>query len=202
MRKFAVALALLFIPAISAMAADTPRFELFAGYDYLHTGFNETNLGIAGTTGNNLSGWNSSLTVNLNRRVGLVGDFTANYGKQFQTINSDPTIAGTAERPFPYTFLFGPRVYLGNNSRVRPFAEGMIGVIHAQEGLVGLDGTVNVDNNTAFAAAMGGGLDVRCRKHIEIRAVEADYLISHLLSTTQNNLRVSTGIVFRIGHVE
>ncbi len=202
MRKVSLTIVLLLIPALSAMGADRPRFELFGGYNYLHTGIDNSAMGVLGTTTSNLNGWDTALTVNLKKWVGLVADFSGNYGGQFQLSADDTSTQGSGQRPFAYSFLFGPRFYLGKSNRVRPFAEGLFGGIHAQEGIIGLDSTTNVQTGTAFATALGGGLDLRLQKHIEIRAIEADYLVSRLFSTTQNNARISAGIIFRIGHIE
>ncbi len=202
MRKVVLTVAVLLVPALSAMAADNPRVELFGGYTYQHSSFDNTTLGISGPANKNLNGWDTSFTFNVNKRVGLVADFSGDYGKQFQVTAADSTMLGYTERPFTYSFLFGPRFYLGKGDRIRPFAEGLFGGIHAQEGIIGLDLTTDVQTDTAFATALGGGLDVQLKKHIELRAIEADYLISRLFSSTQNNVRISTGIIFRIGHVE
>jgi hypothetical protein len=43
---------------------------------------------------------------------------------------------------------------------------------------------------------LGGGVDYRIFRPIALR-FEGDYLQTRFYSTTQNNLRLSTGIVFR-----
>jgi hypothetical protein len=50
--------------------------------------------------------------------------------------------------------------------------------------------------------SLGGGVDYRLTNRFAIRPVKVDYLMSRFSETesggnTQNNLRVSTGIVFR-----
>jgi len=60
--------------------------------------------------------------------------------------------------------------------------------------------TTNTHN--AFSTALGGGFDFRINHHFSLRPLELDYLLSRFPETatggrdTQNNLRVSTGIVF------
>ena len=49
---------------------------------------------------------------------------------------------------------------------------------------------------------VGGGLDYKLTDHFAVRPVKVDYLMTRFSETgtganTQNNLRVSTGIVFR-----
>jgi opacity protein-like surface antigen len=61
-------------------------------------------------------------------------------------------------------------------------------------------GTGNSDN--AFAMSAGGGVDYKLLDHFSIRPVQADYLMTRfgvgtVGTRTQNNVRLSTGFVFR-----
>jgi len=50
----------------------------------------------------------------------------------------------------------------------------------------------------AFAANLGGGLDMHANRRFSVRLVEADYLITGIDNATddhQNDLRISTGII-------
>ena len=54
-----------------------------------------------------------------------------------------------------------------------------------------------------FAMAFGGGVDYKLMNHISVRLFDADYLFTHFNpnefggpNNSQNNLRVSTGVVF------
>ena len=58
------------------------------------------------------------------------------------------------------------------------------------------DGALSVSEN-AFAMALGGGLDYNATSHIGIRLVQAEYLMTRFASETQNNARISAGVVFR-----
>ncbi len=47
----------------------------------------------------------------------------------------------------------------------------------------------------------GGGFDLRISRHLAIRPVEADYVLTLLpngVNGTQNNLRLSAGVILRI----
>lgn len=47
----------------------------------------------------------------------------------------------------------------------------------------------------------GGGLDIPISRHIAIRPIEADYLLTRLPNggnNVENNLRLSAGLVIRI----
>jgi opacity protein-like surface antigen len=82
--------------------------------------------------------------------------------------------------------LFGPRVSFSVGN-LRPFAEALFGVGH-----VGTNG----GSNTSFATGLGGGIDYRIFRPIALR-FEGDYIDTRFFSTTQNNVRRPTGIVFR-----
>jgi hypothetical protein len=73
--------------------------------------------------------------------------------------------------------------------KVRPYAEALFGGAH-----------VNVNNgvgsDTSFATALGGGLDYRLLKPIAWR-FQGDYVQTRFFGATQNNVRISTGIVLR-----
>jgi hypothetical protein len=56
----------------------------------------------------------------------------------------------------------------------------------------------------SFAIAVGGGLDLTIRHRLAIRVIETDYLLTRFAhpdgtSASQNNVRISTGLVFRFG---
>jgi opacity protein-like surface antigen len=73
----------------------------------------------------------------------------------------------------------------------------LFGVVRATASIAGTSGS-----DTRFAMSVGGGFDYKLSDHFAIRPVKVDYLLSRFPETgtnaqTQNNLRVSTGVVFR-----
>jgi len=54
-------------------------------------------------------------------------------------------------------------------------------------------------SETAFAWAIGGGVDWNLKERLAIRLGQFDYLPTYFGSTTQNNIRYSAGVVFRPG---
>jgi hypothetical protein len=86
-----------------------------------------------------------------------------------------------------HNYLFGPRVSL-SVGKLRPFAEILIGASRVNAQVLGSD--------TSFATGVGGGVDYRLVKLIAWR-FQADYIHDSLFGATQNNVRVSTGIVLR-----
>ncbi|HEU0369982.1 MAG TPA: hypothetical protein VFR42_12265, partial [Candidatus Acidoferrum sp.] len=99
-----------------------------------------------------------------------------------------------------YTYLFGPRISYRHMGRITPFGQTLFGVAHA------LNGTYLNGKQTDFAMTVGGGFDFRLSRRISIRPIQADYLLTRFnefetfqlntSNSTQNNLRLSTGLVF------
>ncbi|MGA8767592.1 MAG: hypothetical protein WB559_11270, partial [Candidatus Acidiferrales bacterium] len=52
-------------------------------------------------------------------------------------------------------------------------------------------------SENAFAMTAGGGVDWNATTHIGIRLIQAEYLMTRFASETQNNARISAGVVFR-----
>jgi hypothetical protein len=184
---------------------DGPKAEVFLGYS--HFGADSTQ-----TAGNRMVGLNGgsfAFAYNLNHYVGLVADFGGYGANQLQltgTGANQPLVAkasGTA-----YTYLFGPRFSFRRDSRVSPFVQVLAGGAHA--GAVTLSNCVGtactpLPTQTSFALMGGGGLDFRVTHHIFIRAIQAEYMMTRFASTTsaanttQNDFRLSSGLVFRFG---
>jgi hypothetical protein len=181
-----------------------PRFELFAGYSYVRA--------VPSYTVDNrlvwLHGGSTSLAYNLNRRLGLVGDFGV-YTNSAMRISGGYT--GTVDvdnsNAAVMTYLFGPRLSFWKQDRVSLFAQALFGGVHANQ--ITLAGcTVNctlLPTEDSFAMTAGGGLDLRIYRHIAIRLFQAEYLMTRFtnyttgVGGTQNDIRLSSGIVFRFG---
>jgi len=160
-----------------------PQFEGSAAYSYVRAYPGNSSGGF------NLNGGSGSFTYNLTDRFSMLAEFG---GYRF---NSLPTAIGSTM----YTYLFGPRISFRKRSRVTPFAQGLFGGGR----LNASSGSVNAGEN-GFAMALGGGVDIGVHPHFAIRVVEADYLLTRFArvtgaSATQNDLRISSGIVFRFG---
>jgi len=170
-------------PASGQTGATTvPQFEVSGTYSYVRA--NGANFG-----GFNLNGGGASFTYNFSERFSVQGDFGA-----YRFSNLPSSIDSTM-----YTYLFGPRVSLRKSSRVNPFAQVLLGGGH----LNASSGGINAGEN-GFAMALGGGLDLPLGHSFSVRAIQADYLLTRFnnnngASATQNNLRISAGLVFRFG---
>src|ERR1700733_2124508 len=88
MPKFLFSAAIFLALAASSKAQDFPRAEIFGGYSYLSFDVAGARDKLESVTGDdlsfipgrlNLNGWEASLDVNLNRWVGVEGDFSGHY---------------------------------------------------------------------------------------------------------------------------
>jgi hypothetical protein len=155
-----------------------------------------------------LNGGSASIAFNLNRYFGLVGDFGGFDDTKLQ-------IAGTGANPpraadasgTAYTFMAGPRLSF-RYSRVTPFVQVLFGGVHASEvTLSNCTGALctPLPSENSIAMTAGGGIDLKIHRHVAIRIVQAEYLMTNFadLSTgnrdTQNDMRLSSGLVFGFG---
>jgi len=166
----------------SAFAAEAPKVEVFGGYSLSR---------MTSSWSNNLNGWNASVAGNFNNWLGLAGDFSGYYASPEINILSLSIPIGPEQTKHMY--LLGPQFTYRSFGRVVPFTHVLVGRVHSSSGLFGF----NFNNSSAFAAAVGGGVDIPLNKTIAIRAVQADYLMTRFGQEGQNNARVSAGIVFR-----
>lgn len=185
MRKiFFIALTLISFASLAAAQVPTAG-NVFVGYSYYSTDL--TGLGRKG-----LNGFEGSIEGKIIPWVGIVADFSANYGTQLflgpcpivVPIGSGGCLNESANVHID-NFLFGPRVSV-SVGKIRPFAEGLVGFAHAS--------TNGFGNDTSISSGVGGGIDYHLVPLVSWR-LQADYLHSHLFNVVQNNVRVSTGIV-------
>jgi hypothetical protein len=177
---FAIAASMFFM--FSELAATQTSGNVFFGYSYYSTN-------ISTIDRMNANGWEASYEGRILPYIGLVGDVSAHYGSEnFPTVTCGvctPTIfnANVSEE----NFIAGPRfgVPIG---KFRPFAQVLFGGAHVNTNGNGSD--------TSFATAVGGGLDYRLLRIFAWR-LQGDYIQTRFFSLTQNNGRISTGIVVR-----
>jgi Outer membrane protein beta-barrel domain len=143
----------------------------------------------SGLSSSNLQGGSASVAYNFRGHLGIVGDFGGYmFGGQPPGLSAQM-----------YTYLFGPRFTFRKNERFTPFAQALLGGGRLNASTA----TVQAGEN-GFAMALGGGLDITLSHRFAIRAVQAEYLMtrfanSSVVTVTQNNFRVSAGLVFRFG---
>lgn len=158
--------------AVPALAQSQSRAEVFGGYQYSRIG---------GSNGFNANGWNTAVTGNIDRNLGITADFSGSY----------KTVSGI--RTAAYTYTFGPVVSLSKNRNVVPFVHALFGGLHLSASLGGVTASTN-----GTAGQLGGGVDAKATHRIAVRIIQADWMIWRAERSTSNkNFRISSGLVLR-----
>ena len=152
-----------------AQAFDPGPFQAFGGYSYTRFDTSPVTTRTASFNGFDLTG-----QYRFANWLGGVADFGGSVG----TLGIPPSLV---------TYLFGPEVSLP--ARVSPFAHVLVGGAHFGAG--------NPGSDTSFATAIGGGIDIRIGHGFYWRMIQGDYLPTRFNGGTQNNVRVSTGLMVR-----
>lgn len=201
-----------FALAQSTNKDEYPKIEVFAGYSVLGD-----NTGNQISFGNNLSvpgdyagitGFETSVTRNLTRYIGLKGDFSAHFntdnGRGPVTLCTPICTTATQDvqlKTRVYNFLAGPEFKARNSTRFTPFVYALAGVAHTSATFTTPGPTLNLllkKSNNGFAMALGGGLDIRATKRISIRGT-MDYnpiFINDSTGGTRDMVRISLGALF------
>ena len=191
MKRLALLCGAMLLFAGLASAQDSPKIEAFGGYSYLRAN--------ADGVGYNFNGGSGSLAYNLTPWLGVVGDFGGyHWSGSGENQGVDSTLV---------TYLFGPKVSY-RHGPITPFAQVLLGGAHisatdnecehsphSRKRYDSCGSTSGSQNG--FSMALGGGLDWNATSHIGIRLIQAEYLMTRFDSQSQNNARISTGVVFR-----
>lgn len=188
---------------------DYKKFEFYAGYSHnrIDTGIGDDDPSLRDIIDERegFHGFNTSITGNLSRYVGVKFDLAGHYkSRSFPFANIGNAVDLDSR---VYNFLGG--VQVKNNSSeatFKPFAHALAGAAHARNrveisNLVCIAISPNpcppsfTESETGFAAAFGGGLDIRVSDRVDIRVFQIDYNPTRLFDTTQHNFRIGVGIV-------
>ena len=188
MRETCATGATILLFAVIARAQLPTGGNVFLGYSYTH-GEAFTNNTIGGAS---MNGWDVSAEGKFLPWIGAVIDFDWHYGG-----HDFPPCVGPSCPPKGFrlnasrhTVWFGPRASV-SMGRFTPFAEFLLGLAHQSDSGGGIS---NSDNT--FATATGGGLDYKLIKGVAWR-LQADSVHTSFFGHGENDLRFSTGIVFR-----
>jgi hypothetical protein len=199
-------------PKITALAAhprskggNFPRAELFLGYSRFQ--------GVATLKTENrmveLNGGVATVAFNVTHYLGVVADFGGYGDTKLRLTQAN----GASSRVAPasgaaYTYLSGPRLSYRGYSRIAPFAQVLFGGVHATE--VTLSRCTGplctpLPGQNSFAMVAGGGFDMGVFRHASIRVIQVEYVLTRFgsltpgVSTMQNDLRLSSGLVLCLG---
>jgi outer membrane immunogenic protein len=173
----------------TAAAPGRNQTEVAAEYTYAHANAPPADCGCFSLNGGSIS---LAQPFGSGHYVGVF-DMTFVHASNISTGNYDLTLSvftgGLRYRPTPH-------------ARWNPFGEVLLGVDHPSGSLVEGSTPAATDAALVFATNIGGGLDRRLNSRWSLRLVEADYLLttsSNRANEHQNNLRISTGLVYRFG---
>jgi len=221
------ALLLTFAPAVSAQSDDYKRWEFFGGYSALNfdnLGDDTDNPRVNDVLGekNTLRGFNLAITGNFHKYFGAKFDYSLHLREDNF---SRPAGSGTVDTTVQ-NFLGG--IQIKNNSEdgptFKPFGHALFGVAVQKidvdsPQLPVLFGISDFHvNETSFAMAFGGGVDIKVNHRFDIRVVQVDWNIINrgdqqtgivlvptpfqvvgtpffIPGTRQDNLRLGIGVV-------
>jgi outer membrane immunogenic protein len=172
-----------------APAPERNRTEVAAEYTYAHANAPPAECGCFSLNGGGIS---FAQPFGSGHYVGVF-DTTFVHASSMSSGGYDLTLSvftgGLRYRPTPH-------------ARWNSFGEVLLGVDHPSGSLIKGSTPAATDAALVFATNIGGGLDRRLNSRWSLRLVEADYLLttsSNRVNDHQNNLRISTGLVYRFG---
>ena len=179
-------------PVQHAATSEKPlRAELALDYSYLRSNAPPGDCGCI-----NLNGGSATFawTLKPGGAFALVGDVTAAHADSISSSGYSLTLSS-------YTAGARYRLKLRQPSW-QPFGQALIGLAHSSGNLVEGANSATSNAGAAFAANLGGGLDLGLNRRFSLRLVEADYLVTTFDNggnSHQNNLRLGAGVVLRFG---
>jgi opacity protein-like surface antigen len=208
MRKLLLLFAILLVCAPAGFAqSDYSNWEFFIGYAHERANNGADRLDRRGQAINSngstqrvdfvseripFNGVSGEVVANVSSRVGLVANFSATFantgfvdrltGRKFNA------------RVTRYLLLGGPRFNWRNSSPFLPYAHALFGVARYHADFRDNGFTCPDTSETAFAMALGAGLDIRAGKHFDVRAGQIDYVPVFFSHKREDGLRFSAGV--------
>jgi hypothetical protein len=196
--------------SIAAAQSDYKKFEFFGGYSHnrIDTGIGDDDpeLGDIVNEREGFNGFNTSITGNVTRYVGLKFDFSGHFKSRTIPLANVTNAIDINSRV--YNFLGGVQIKDNSSETTfKPFVHGLFGAAHARNRVnITEQGCIAIfpspcpadftEKETGWAAAFGGGLDIRASDRVDIRVIQVDYNPTGLFDRTQHNFRIGVGIVF------
>jgi hypothetical protein len=179
----------LFLPV---SAQDTPKVEIFGGFSYADIVTTENQF--------RAKGWHATLSFNSRQRwFGFVADLSGYYG----SLDGAPTNTHTVMAGMRFSFQHG---------RLLSFTHSLYGLSFGRPPLIAIDDFAKNQNVWFTFVPGGGGIDFVLHRRLAVRLVQFDLIVhsdtpSYLQGypqveqTGSIQIRLSTGIVFRIGRI-
>ena len=200
-----------------ATAQDTnarlyPRVEAFAGFAAIETNDHTFQFADIGPVGpldfdENGRGVEAAVIGNLNRYLGIMGDFSAHFSSnEFSVPFTSSSLTATQPlsiNPRLFNFVLGPEIKVRNRTRITPFVHALFGIAYSTTTLQTTGPVINfsrTDAETGFTMAFGGGGDIRITRRFSFRAMltyqQAFVGSNDLPRQRVNALGWSSGVVF------
>jgi hypothetical protein len=155
------------------------------GYDYMRA---------PDESAKSLNGFGGSLFCNVKSSIAIGGDFGALFGSTTDTVGTTKVDVSLHRQ----TYLFGPQFNFYPNDKVKLFVHPLFGGVHDTTKTT-IGSTTTEFSANAFAMAFGGGVDVNLNHRFAFRPIQFDFVPTHFGGEWQNNYRISTGLVIRLG---
>jgi outer membrane protein OmpA-like peptidoglycan-associated protein/opacity protein-like surface antigen len=186
-----------FATLAAAQDQPAPKWELYGGYSLFHPGADVHGqlpgalLPLSSRLEANPRGAGASVTYNFNRWFGLTLDTSTHWG------SGESTLPRRIDDAAFSNLSFGPKVTFRGN-RFSPFLEVLVGDHRLMP-----DAFHDIDK---FGVMFGGGLDVNLSRHVALRLIRADYVVSNyrygppsVPSTDIRGVRLQAGLNFMFG---
>lgn len=172
-----IVVGLIWASAAMAQGSDYKRFEFFVGYSH-----NRVDVGPVEDfdPGDDIefddifderegfNGFNASVVGNFSRYVGAKFDYS--YHQKSFGFGPDNTTVRL------HNILGGIQIKdNADEGTFKPFAHALVGVGRTSADLSEFDNDLEDFGDTGFAAAIGGGIDLRVSPRIDVRVIQVDY---------------------------
>lgn len=187
MNKFFLLMGIIVSTSIFALAQNSDDYaknEYYVGFS--HQQVQNVNLRSP------FQGFEVSYVRNFHRYFGAKADFSAAYNRNTSTFGG----VTIQNKRSVYNYLGGIQIKDNESkSRFKPFAHALFGVGNTRNQAIST--TTFNQNYTGFAAALGGGLDIKLNDKINFRAFQVDYNPVRANGNTNNSARFGIGVSFK-----
>jgi hypothetical protein len=221
MKKSIAVLGAVLLFALAAAAQDTPTAEVFLGFTYSRMN------SATDVPAFSANGGGGQFVYNFGKWIGAVADVGAVHNGNVGGYHLDTTLTNfmfgpripirVHSRVTPYFHTLFGGVYGSTSAEVvvpagTVIVPPVVNPLNSGTGTITVTGTNTgpvslraVAQRTAFAMAVGGGLDIKINNIVSFRPIGLDYYLTRLQNlrsmndNNQNNIRYTTGFNFTFG---
>jgi len=192
-----VAVLCMFATRAAAQDRPAPKWELYGGYSFFYPGADVHGqlpgalLLLSSRLEANPRGAGASVTYDFNRWLGLTLDTSAHWG------SGEIGVANRIDDAAFYNLSLGPKITF-RSKHFSPFLEVLVG-----DNRLTPDAFHRIDK---LGFMFGGGLDINLSRHVALRLIRADYVMSSyryappaVPTTDIRGLRAQVGLNFMFG---